>query len=192
MTKVQIAAKSLLTGLLVYAGISLLKPLSQLPYYDTDPDTPLTISLLVLCVGLVVAAGLYIVVVSGRLLPEATVDEEPLAADAERRLLAQTLTLTMVAVGLMLLPGSVGTMVDILKLPFVLRPIITEALVERAFPQMLRFSGARGLRQLYDLVRMLLALYLLCGAPQFVRWQLARARSQVSLGREEDERVDHE
>lgn len=189
MTKVQIAAKCLLTGLVVYAAILLLRPLAQLPYYDATPGTPWTVFLMVLCVGLLVAVWLYVVAIAGRLLPQPAADDDVLAPGQAKRLLAQGLTLTMVLVGLAFLPRSVPTIVEALKLPFVLRGTITEAIIERTFPRVLGLSGAQGLRHLHDLVRMLLALYLLGGAPQLVRWQVARAQRGIGLPSNDSERL---
>jgi len=186
VTKMQIAAKSLLTGLIVYAAISLLKPLTELPYYLTADNAPLALFLLVICIGLLVAAGLYIVAVGNRLLPGNAADDEVLAPDQARRLLAQALLLTMVLVGLALLPKSVPTIGTILKLPFVLRGIISDAIVDRGLPSV---STAQWFRHIYEFARLLLVLYLLCGAPRFVRWQVARAESARCERTNENERL---
>jgi len=186
VTKMQIAAKSLLTGLIVYAAISLLKPLTELPYYLTAESTPLALFLLVLCVALLVAAGLYIVAVGNRLLPRTAPDDEVLAPEQARRLLAQALLLTMVLVGLALLPKSLPTIAAILKLPFVLRAIISDAIVDRGLPSA---STTQWFRHIYEFARLLLVLYLLCGAPRFVRWQIARTESARCERTNENERL---
>jgi hypothetical protein len=188
VTKMQIAAKSLLTGLIVYAVISLPRPLTELPYYLTAENTPLAVFLLVVCVALLVAAGLYIVAVGNRLLPGNAADDEILAPDRARRLLAQALRLTMVLVGLVLLPESLPTIAAILKLPFVLRGIISDAIAD---PGLLSASTAQWFRRIYEFARLLLVLYLLCGAPRLVRWQIARAEGLRSTRPNESERLGH-
>jgi len=184
----QIAAKSLLTGLIVYAAIALLRPLTELPYYLTADNAPLALFLLVVCVALLVAAGLYIVAVGNRLLPGSAPDDEVLAPEQARRLLAQALLLTMVLVGLALLPKSVPTLVAVLKLPFVLRGIISDAIVDSGLPSA---STAQWFRRIYEFARLLLVLYLLCGAPRWVRWQVARAESERRERTNENERLGH-
>lgn len=178
MTKVQIAAKSLLTGLIIYAAVALLRPLAELPHHGAGAAAPLILLLAAFYVGVIVSAAWYIIVVSDHLVTS-TVDRDALAPGRSQRLLAQALTLTMVAVGLLLLPRAVPTLVAILKLPFVLRPIINEAIIEGGFPLSLRVSPAEWLRRLHALVRMLLAAYLIFGAPQLVRWQIRRATNQT-------------
>ncbi len=178
MTKVQIAAKSLLTGLVVYAAVALLRPLAELSYCDAAARSPLMLLLAALYVGLGIGAAWYVVAVSNRLVA-GTVDPDVLAPGRSQRLLAQALTLTMVSVGLLLLPRAVPTLAAILELPFVLRPVISEAIIERGLPSALQATAAEWLRRLYALVRMVLAIYLLCGAPQLVRWQVRRAGTQI-------------
>jgi hypothetical protein len=81
----------------------------------------------------------------------------------------------MVSVGLLLLPKAVPMLVAILKVPFVLRPLISEAVIEGGLPSSLSASGTQWLRRLYACARLAATVYLLCGAPQLVRWQLRRA-----------------
>lgn len=107
VTGVQIAAKSILTGMVVYAAISLLRPWAELPFYLKADNTALGLFLLAVCIALLAAAGVYVIAATGRLLPRA-VDDEALAPDRQRRFLAQSLTLAMVllVLGVYLLAGA--------------------------------------------------------------------------------------
>lgn len=188
MTKVQIATKSILTGLIVYAAVLLLRHLEELPYYGGAAGAPRMLFLAALCVGLTIGAGWYIAAVSDRLAAGA-VERDTLSPERSQRLLAQALTLTMVALGLVLLPGTVATLVGFLKVPFVLRGWIQRAIVGHGLPPGLRLSMVEWFGRVADLAEMLLVFYLLCGAPGLVRWQVARAVGPIPLKPREDERL---
>jgi hypothetical protein len=80
----------------------------------------------------------------------------------------------MIALGLLLLRDAIWTLVGYLKTLLVLRGLITEAIVDRGIPRDLHFSAVEWIGGLCDFANALLVLYLLCGAPRFVRWQVTR------------------
>jgi hypothetical protein len=70
-----------------------------------------------------------------------------------------------------------------------LRQIINGAIIDHRLP--LDLSTPQGVKHLYEFVRMLLVLYLLCGAPRLVRWQTARAETSSSKPADVNERLDN-
>jgi hypothetical protein len=83
--------------------------------------------------------------------------------------------------GLILLSGSTTTILNILALPFYIRPLVNEIFAFRTFPKSLAFTPYQWSYMIYDFFEALLAVYLLYGWPQFVRYQLNIYKSKSYL-----------
>ena len=190
MTRTQIAAKSLLTGLIVYAFVALTGPLGALPSY-VGPGQTVAPFAVFLCVLLLSGVGLRIAYIEEWLLPKPAPGDEVLSPAATGRLLAQALRVTMVALGLLLLPGAIPTVIGYAQTLLGLRGLITEAIVDHRAPQAFRLSAVQWVAGLWELGSTLLVAYLLLGAPHFVRWRVSRAERWVRSGTNGNEEVDN-
>ncbi len=102
---------------------------------------------------------------------------ERLSPANQRIWLAASLRAGAVFCGLILLAGSTrlfGNILFALWLPNI-RRWITQILNSGGFFNWTEFFSRRGATGIYDFLKAVLAVYLLCGAPQFVRRQLKTA-----------------
>ena len=110
--------------------------------------------------------------------PELATDEpEP---RKQRLLLAKSLRVGLVFVGLMLLPRSIPMMVKIPKIFFLIRPAFNDIIISKSAPGILRLSYSEWFRDIDGFLRAILALYLIYGAPHFIRWQVKHSARQES------------
>jgi hypothetical protein len=105
--------------------------------------------------------------------------------DPQSETLWLTGSLKMVAFfyGLILLSSSITTILNIFALPFYLRPLVSEVFTFKAFPKSLAFTPHQWSYMIYDFFEALLAVYLLYGWPQFIRYQLNIHKSNSYLGK---------
>lgn len=92
--------------------------------------------------------------------------------------LVKSLRVGLAFTGLMLLPGSAPTLVKIAKTFFLIRPALNEIIISKSTPNMLRLSYAQWYTSIYHLLKAVLAIYLICGAPHFIRWQIKHTLGQ--------------
>jgi hypothetical protein len=97
---------------------------------------------------------------------------EKLDPESETLWLAGSLRMVAIAYGLILLSGSITTILNILALPFYLRPLVNEIFTFGTFPKSLAFTLSQWPSIVYNLLQAILAVYLLCGWPHFIRFQL--------------------
>jgi hypothetical protein len=97
---------------------------------------------------------------------------EKLNPESETLWLVASLRLVAILYGLILLSSSIPTILNIAALPLHIRPLINEIFTFRTFPKSLIFPAAQGSSMIYNFLKALLAVYLLCGWPQFIRFQL--------------------
>jgi len=102
----------------------------------------------------------------------------PLESTTQTAWLVQSLRVGLIFTGLMLLPGSALTLVKIAKTFFLIRPALNEIIISKSTPNMLRLSYAQWYTSIYHLLKAVLAIYLICGAPHFVRWQAKHSRQE--------------
>jgi hypothetical protein len=93
----------------------------------------------------------------------------------EREILWLVFSLRMVAVlyGLILLSVSIPTILNIIVSPLCIRPLINEIFTFKAFPKSLMFTPSQWSSMIYNFLKAILAVYLLYGWPQFIRFQLS-------------------
>lgn len=175
MTKMQAIARTILTVLGVYAVVTLLGAYPGRYFFSGSPPTlsaaVLEVIFFLAFIGL---AGLLAcaAIVNNGPLARAITDDEGTGTPAESAFLAQSLRIGLVLAGLMLLPGSVPFLLKVLTLPFVLRPVVNEWIVSGVLPSVLRVPWARWYTTGFELLRAVLMIYLVAGAPRFVRLQV--------------------
>jgi hypothetical protein len=86
--------------------------------------------------------------------------------------LSSSLRVAAVFCGLILLSASVPTIRNILLVPIRIRPFINEIFLFDRCPRQLLMSFSEWCEIIYNFLKLILVVYLLCGAPHFVRWQL--------------------
>jgi hypothetical protein len=106
---------------------------------------------------------------------------EKLDPESETLWLVGSLRMVSLFYGLILLSGSIATALNILALPFYLRPLVNEIFTFRTFPKSLAFTSYQWSSMVYNFLQTILAVYLLYGWPQFIRFQLNLRKSESSL-----------
>jgi hypothetical protein len=106
---------------------------------------------------------------------------EKLDSESETLWLAGSLRMVAITYGLILLAGSITTILNILALPFYLRPLVSEIFTFGTFPKSLAFTPSQWSSIVYNLLQAILAVYLLYGWPQFIRFQLNLRKSKSYL-----------
>lgn len=103
---------------------------------------------------------------------------EQLSRQSQTDLLSKSLRIGLVLAGLMLLPRSVPTIVKIPKIFFLIRPAVNDIIISKSVPKILRLSYAQWYRNIYEFMKTILSIYLLCGAPHLVRWHVKHSLSR--------------
>jgi hypothetical protein len=106
---------------------------------------------------------------------------EKLDPESETLWLAGSLRIVAIAYGLILFSSSIPTILNILALPFYIRPLVNEIFTFRTFPKSLAFTSYQWSSMVYNFLQTILAVYLLYGWPQFIRFQLNLRKSESSL-----------
>lgn len=183
MTRMQIIAKTILTVLGIYAVVTLWRSYPGQYHYPNEAPVILQV-LWLLAFAVLTVLIMYLMVFDNDYLCHKMAGAEDDSAGAERQaLLAKSLRIGLVFAGLMLLPKSVPTMIKIPKLFFLIRPAVSDMITSRDLANILKLSWAEWFRNIYSFLRAILAVYLVCGAPHFVRWQVRhcwRAESRTS------------
>jgi hypothetical protein len=109
---------------------------------------------------------------------------EKLDPESETLWLAGSLRMVAIAYGLILLSGSITTILNILALPLYIRPLVNEIFTFGTFPKSLAFTLRQWSYMVYDFIETILAAYLLYGWPHFIRYQLNLRKSISSLDKE--------
>lgn len=102
---------------------------------------------------------------------------EKLSTQSETICLAGSLRIVAILYGLILLPGSITTILNILALPLYIRPWINEIFMFRTFPKSLVVHQWSNI--IYYFLQTILAVYLLYGWPQFIRFQLSIQKTRI-------------
>lgn len=172
MTKIQIIAKTFLTVLGIYAVLTLYGFYPGRYLHQADKTSiPQEFALLCTFTVFVGFIAYFMVFHNDRLAGKLAGPGELLEPQAQATLLAKSLRVGLVFTGLMLLPGSVPTLVGIAKTFFLIRPALNEIIISKRTPDMLRLSYAQWYTSIYHLLKAVLAIYLICGAPHFAAWQ---------------------
>ena len=108
---------------------------------------------------------------------------EKLDPESETLWLVGSLRMVALFYGLILLSGSIATVLNILALPLYMRSLVNEIFEFGTFPKSLVFTSHQGSSMVYNFLQTILAVYLLCGWPHFIRYQLNLHKSESSLNK---------
>jgi hypothetical protein len=183
VTKMQIIAKAVLTFLGLSAFVNFSQNFTMTTYLTLAHDASalrfILFSLFV--VILLIAIAYFLIFKNDWLACKIAGSGEKLDAESETLWLADSLRMVAIAYGLILLSGSVTTILNILALPFYLRPLVNEIVAFGTFPKSLAFTPSQWSSIVYNLLQAILAVYLLYGWPQFIRFQLNLRKSKSYL-----------
>jgi len=179
MAKMQIIAKALLTVLGIYALVTLL--FSQPWFFASLQQSVLPKILYFAAFAVLTAFIVFFTIFSNDSLARKIAGPGDQLTPAARALwLTASLRLALVFAGLMLLPDSITTMAKILKIPFLIRPAVSKMFLFKSLPTVLNLPPTEWFRIICDLFKAILAVYLICGAPSFIRWQLKHSLRHTS------------
>jgi len=176
MTRMQTITKTVLMVLGIYGVVTLWRSYPGQYHYPDEAPVILQVLCLLAFAVLTVLIMYLMVFDNDSLCHKMTGAEDDSARAEQPALLTKSLRIGLVFTGLMLLPNSMPAMIKIPKLFFLIRPAVSDIITSRDVPNMLRLSGAEWFRNIYNLLKVILAIYLVCGAPHFVRWQLRHSR----------------
>jgi hypothetical protein len=184
MSKVQIVTKALLAILGLSAVLNLCKNVTMATY--ARPDTPTAQMLLFfpVLIVLVVLTAYFLVLRNNWLACKICGGGDKLAPEVEAFWLTSCFRLAGICYGLILLCSSIPTLLNILMSPMHIRPLVNEILTFKALPKLLIVPATKWPQMAYNFFKAVLAVYLLCGWPQFVRRQL-NLRQRADLAKTE-------
>lgn len=173
MTKMQMAAKTILTVLGIHAVVALCGNYPGQYLSATQELSVLSEALFFLAFIVPVAfVGYFMVFRNNRLARKMAGTAEQFVLRDQTDWLVKSLRVGLVFAGLMLLPRSVPVLIRTAKLFFLIRPAVSDIIVSKTTPDILRLSYAQWYTTIYEFLKAVLAIYLLCGAPYFLRWQM--------------------
>lgn len=174
MTKMQIIAKTTLTVLGIYAVVTLYSfyPGIYIMYRREGPammKEVISLSSYAVLAGFIV----YFTIFNNNGLSKRLAGAgEKLEPQNQVDWMVKSLRVGLVFAGLMLLSGSISTVVKIPKIFFLIRPAINDIIISKSVPKILMLSYSEWFRNIYGFSKAMLAIYLICGAPHFICWQL--------------------
>jgi len=171
MAKMQIIAKAVLTVLGIYALVTLL--FCQRWFFLSSQQSVLPKILYFAALVVLAAFIVFFTIFSNDSLARKMAGPgDQLTPAAKALWLTASLRLALVFTGLMLLPNSIPTIAKILKIPFLIRPAVSEMFLFKSLPTVLNLPPEAWFRITCDFFKAILTVYLICGAPSFIRWQL--------------------
>ena len=168
MTKMQIVAETVLVILGIYIVAALC---SHLVLIQSITDTTSFVFLAGFAI-LIAVAILFLIFKNDNLARKMAGDGEKLNPSNEAIWLAASLRLGAVLCGLIVLSTSMPTIVSVLTSPVYVRLFVNEMFLFKSFPLSFVHSPQVWCTAIYNFLKVILAIYLLCGAPHFIRWQL--------------------
>lgn len=171
MTRMQIIAKAGLVSLGIYAVVTLCWYLTHvIPSFNLPSCLVGTLCFTVFAVFIAVTTFFLIFNNDGMARKMAGPGDQ-LNPATEALWLAASLRVATVFCGLILLSTSIPTIRNILLVPIRIGPLINEIFLFDSFPKSLLLPFPKWYAIIYNFLKLILAVYLLCGAPYFVRWQ---------------------
>lgn len=172
MTRMQIIAKAVLTFIGISAFVYLCSNLSTLISPTRDISILQGVLFPPLFIILLIAIAHLLIFKNGWLARKMAGSGEELNSENEALWLAGSLQMVAVLYGLILLANSMPTILNIIVSPLYILPLINEIITFRAFPKSLAFTPYQWSYMIRHFLEAILALYLLYGWPQFIRFQL--------------------
>ena len=184
----QIIAKAVLTFLGISALVNFCQNLSMLTSSTQTQDTSiLRVILFLPAVIILLIAIVYLLIFKNDWLAcKMAGTGEKLNHESETLWLAGSLRMVAISYGLILLAGSVTTILNILASPLYIRPLVNEIFTFRAFPKSLVFTPHQWSSIVYNFLEAILAVYLLYGWPQFIHYQLNIRKTKSSFNQNLD------
>ena len=171
MTRMQIIAKAGFVSLGIYAVVNLCWYLTHvIPSFNT-PSPLIGILCFAVFAVFIAVITFYLIFNNDSLARKMAGPGDQLNPAAKALWLAASLRVAAVFCGLILLSASIPTIRNILLVPIRIGPFINEIFLFDSFPKPLLFPFSKWCRIIYNFLKLILAVYLLCGAPHFVRWQ---------------------
>jgi len=177
----QIIAKAVLTFLGISAVINLCGNLSMLPSLTQNTSGLRVILFLPVVIILIIAIVYLLIIKNDWLAHQMAGPGEELNSGSEALWLAGSLRLVAIFYGLILLSTSIPTILNIVVSTLRIGPLINEIFTFKAFPKSLIFTPYQWSSMIYNFLKVILAVYLLCGWPQFIRFQLNIRRTKSPL-----------
>jgi len=173
MTKTQIIAKTILTVLGIYAVVTLYQfyP-GQYVCSREEPHILREILSLSVFTVFVVLVAYFMSFKNNWLASKITGPGEQLTQQTQMVWLIKSLRIGLVFAGLMLLGRSLPTIMKISKTFFLIGSAFDDIAIYKSIPKVLILSYPEWFRHIYNFLKAILALYLICGAPHFIRWQV--------------------
>lgn len=183
MTKMQIIAKAVLTFLGLSTFVNLSQNFRTMTSLSQTQDTSVLRAILfsAFVTILLIATVYWLILKNDWLVCKIAGAGEKLSPESETLWLVGSLRMAALIYGLILLSSSITTILNILALPFYIRPMVNEIFTFRTFPKSLAFTPRHWSYMMYDFFEALLAVYLLYGWPQFIRYQLNIHKSKSYL-----------
>ena len=172
MSRMQIVAKAILTFIGLGAMTRLCYHLSMLPRLMQGKSAVQAILFLSLFIILLVTVVYLLIIKNNRLAYKMAGPGETLNPENKALWLAASLRLGVIFYGLILLTSSIPTILSIVISPIHIRSVVNEIFTFKRFPTALIFSASQWSTMVYNLLKAILAVYLLYGCPHFIHFQL--------------------
>lgn len=128
----------------------------------------------------------YLIINNDWLIKKIVPDEEPIAAEYQKLWFISCLRVGLVFCGLLLMAYSlqsiVYTVTLIVNLPFIGKQAFSDMLYGSKV-----FKGKLLPKHIYDIITTVLIVYLIAGAPGFVKWQMKRSLNSTVKKGEQNE-----
>ena len=181
MTRMQILAKTTLTILGICAVVTLCNHYPGRYTYGREQPAIIPEILSLCAFGVLAALIVYFMIFNNTRFAKRIAGPGEIAEPrSQQLLLGKALRVGLLFAGLMLLPRSIPMMVKIPKIFFLIRPALNDIIISKSVPDILRLSYSEWFRNIYGFLRAILTLYLIYGAPRFVRWQAEHSLQQES------------
>lgn len=171
MTKMQMIAKAGLVSLGIYAVVNLCWYLTHVIPSFNIPSPLIGILCFAVFAVFIAVITFYLIFNNDSLARKMAGPGDQLNPAAKTLWLSSSLRVAAVFCGLILLSASIPTIRNILLVPIRIRPFINEIILFDRYPKPLLMPFSKWCRIIYNFLKLILAVYLLCGAPHFVRWQ---------------------
>ena len=183
MTKIEIIAKAVLTFLGLSAFVNLSQNFRMMTSLSQTQDASVLrdILLSLLVTILLIATVYWLILKNDWLVHKIAGSSENLDPESETLWLTASLQMVAILYGLILLTGSIATILNILALPLYIRPLVNEIFTFGTFPKSIYPVPNPWSHAIYNLFRTFLTVYLLYGWPQFIRYQLNLRKSKSSI-----------
>lgn len=171
MTRMQIFAKAGLVSLGIYAVVTLCWYLTNVMPLLKIPSCLIGILCFVVFAVVIAVITFFLIFNNDSLARKMAGHGDQLNPAAKALCLTASLRVAVVFCGLIFLPASIPTIRNILLIPLRIRPFINEIFLFDRYPEPLLMPFSKWCEIIYNFLKIILAVYLLCGAPHFVRWQ---------------------